>query len=144
MSEDSKSFSEAVDGFPEMCSYHKVQGFKDHLYKQECQFGCISVYEKEALKLDVLAISLFVTPTYLIEMCYSSLECIYLERKRTTAPAPEQQDDAPSQRWRSSAFAVCAHVCAVHLREHSPVAIMLLRLPMDPVLFSSFCYEFVN
>ena len=35
-------------------------------------------------------------------------------------------------------------MCAVHLREHSPVAIMLLRLPMDHVLFSSFCCDFLK
>ena len=80
-----------------------------------------------------------------VSLCfYSSLVCIYIEEEKTTAPAPEQQDDAPSQRRRSSAFAVYAHVCAVHLREHSPVAIMLLRLLMDHVLFSSFCCDFVN
>ena len=80
-----------------------------------------------------------------VSLCfYSNLECIYIEEEKTMAPTPEQQEDAHSQWLRSSALAICAHVCEVQLREHSPVAIMLLRLPMDHVIFSSFCSDFVS
>ena len=73
MSEDSKSFSEAVDGFREMHSYLKsFQGFKFIYIRRNANFVA-HLCVKEALKLDVLAISFLVTPTYLIETIQSQL-----------------------------------------------------------------------
>ena len=75
-----------------------------------------------------------------VSLCFLQQFGVYLYRRRkNNAPAPEQQDNAHSQWWRSSAFAVYAHVCAVHLREHSPVAILHLRLPMR-IPFSSLLF----
>ena len=73
MSKDSKAFSEAVDGFPKMGSYLiSFQGFKFIYIRSNANFVA-HLCVKEAVKLDVLAISFLVTPTYLIETIQSQL-----------------------------------------------------------------------
>ena len=69
MWQDPRDCSEAVDGFPEMCSYSQVCRGSKISYTSRNANLVTYLCAKEALKLDVLAISLFVTPTYLIEMC---------------------------------------------------------------------------
>ena len=73
MSEDSKSFYEAVDVFQEMHSYPtSFLRFKFIYIRWNANFVA-HLCVKEALKLDVLAIFFLVRPTYLIKTIQSQL-----------------------------------------------------------------------